>query len=295
MPRCGNCMALNASKTCSGCNTISYCNRECQLAHWRTHKKHCRCGVCGGKKELQLRDSIQQCSNCRKFVPDCPPPKAATNEDCAICLEPLDKTVITLGCLHGYHAECFRKFAEANGQTTTCPMCRGHATAAPGNTLTPAATRVLTQTAMLMRRMGVLGIDEGSVTEGVLRSQKITVFLAGVSQQLNGHGTSRTADEEAAGVEAAMQRLLSPCNEVLLLALVRATWIEIANERPLPDNSSQAWILVKNPVVWIWAAQELFSECKELAVHAAWAQYKLRVALPGTVICSMADDPSAHN
>ena len=29
-------------KTCAKCNTVLYCSRDCQTAHWKVHKKECR-------------------------------------------------------------------------------------------------------------------------------------------------------------------------------------------------------------------------------------------------------------
>ena len=37
---CGNCSS-KASKVCSKCKIVYYCNRECQKAHWKTHKLEC--------------------------------------------------------------------------------------------------------------------------------------------------------------------------------------------------------------------------------------------------------------
>lgn len=31
-----------ASKACNGCFLVQYCSRDCQVAHWQTHKKDCK-------------------------------------------------------------------------------------------------------------------------------------------------------------------------------------------------------------------------------------------------------------
>lgn len=31
-----------ATEACGGCSSVSYCGRECQKAHWKTHKAHCK-------------------------------------------------------------------------------------------------------------------------------------------------------------------------------------------------------------------------------------------------------------
>jgi splicing suppressor protein 51 len=39
---CGQCNKASASlKRCAKCHTVSYCDRVCQKAHWKTHKKTC--------------------------------------------------------------------------------------------------------------------------------------------------------------------------------------------------------------------------------------------------------------
>ncbi|KAJ7633522.1 hypothetical protein DFH06DRAFT_1479491 [Mycena polygramma] len=38
---CGNCSKVAAAQICSRCKMMTYCNRECQVAHWRTHKSYC--------------------------------------------------------------------------------------------------------------------------------------------------------------------------------------------------------------------------------------------------------------
>ena len=39
---CDFCGSENSSKLCSKCKTASYCGRECQMQHWRTHKIICK-------------------------------------------------------------------------------------------------------------------------------------------------------------------------------------------------------------------------------------------------------------
>jgi len=53
-------------KACTACNLVKYCNRECQIAHRKQHKKECR------KRAAELHDE--------KLFKQ-PPPK----EDCPIC------------------------------------------------------------------------------------------------------------------------------------------------------------------------------------------------------------------
>jgi hypothetical protein len=41
---CASCNATAslASQTCGGCHSVKYCNKACQLSHWREHKTFCR-------------------------------------------------------------------------------------------------------------------------------------------------------------------------------------------------------------------------------------------------------------
>ncbi|KAF1967870.1 hypothetical protein BU23DRAFT_282499 [Bimuria novae-zelandiae CBS 107.79] len=41
-PSCASCAATPSSlKQCLKCHSVAYCNRECQKAHFKTHKKEC--------------------------------------------------------------------------------------------------------------------------------------------------------------------------------------------------------------------------------------------------------------
>ncbi|KAJ7713818.1 hypothetical protein B0H16DRAFT_1619956 [Mycena metata] len=39
---CSSCSKRSGSMRCSRCKITFYCNRECQAAHWSTHKNHCK-------------------------------------------------------------------------------------------------------------------------------------------------------------------------------------------------------------------------------------------------------------
>eukprot|EP01084_Bolivina_argentea_P086341 156061_1 len=42
MLSCSNCHTPGATFRCGACESVRYCNRECQLKHWRHHKKECK-------------------------------------------------------------------------------------------------------------------------------------------------------------------------------------------------------------------------------------------------------------
>jgi len=39
---CRKCGREGVSNRCSGCHLAAYCSRECQVAHWPTHRKACK-------------------------------------------------------------------------------------------------------------------------------------------------------------------------------------------------------------------------------------------------------------
>ena len=39
---CILCGASGSTKKCSSCKTAYYCSRDCQMAHWKTHKEFCK-------------------------------------------------------------------------------------------------------------------------------------------------------------------------------------------------------------------------------------------------------------
>ena len=59
MSNCGKEEGISSNlKTCVACKLVKYCNRECQVAHRRQHKKECR------KRAKELHD--EELSNNRR-------------------------------------------------------------------------------------------------------------------------------------------------------------------------------------------------------------------------------------
>ncbi|KAJ7021814.1 hypothetical protein C8F04DRAFT_259002 [Mycena alexandri] len=54
---CGSCSKASGSLKCSRCRMMTYCNRECQAAHWHTHKIHCK-RVEMSPQKLQLHFTV---------------------------------------------------------------------------------------------------------------------------------------------------------------------------------------------------------------------------------------------
>jgi TPR repeat protein len=40
--KCGCCHKASPSLRCGGCQSVAYCNAECQRTHWKQHKKQCK-------------------------------------------------------------------------------------------------------------------------------------------------------------------------------------------------------------------------------------------------------------
>jgi hypothetical protein len=68
---CANCHRMNfggESKRldCSRCNTASYCNTECQKAHWPIHKKACSIITCQRCEKLETTKWFSKCARCEQ-------------------------------------------------------------------------------------------------------------------------------------------------------------------------------------------------------------------------------------
>ncbi|GIL63668.1 hypothetical protein Vafri_17695 [Volvox africanus] len=61
--QCAKCGKEGAKKACGGCGgAINYCSRECQMAHWPTHKLQCRSGQAGAARGATAAASAAGCS-----------------------------------------------------------------------------------------------------------------------------------------------------------------------------------------------------------------------------------------
>ncbi|KAJ7088079.1 hypothetical protein B0H15DRAFT_949892 [Mycena belliarum] len=52
---CENCTVSRIDlRRCAGCGVVRYCSKECQKAHWKTHKPHCVLNVEMAKKAAEM-------------------------------------------------------------------------------------------------------------------------------------------------------------------------------------------------------------------------------------------------
>jgi hypothetical protein len=68
---CHNCHRMNFGGEserldCSRCNTASYCNTECQKAHWPIHKKACKIITCQRCEKLETTKWFSKCARCQQ-------------------------------------------------------------------------------------------------------------------------------------------------------------------------------------------------------------------------------------
>ena len=111
---CDACGAPSPQKKCAKCLSFYYCNRECQVSHWLSHKEKCS----RLKKIYELQ---------HKQVPGVGPTDKIDGP-CVICLEETVTNPVTLDCGHVFCFECigtYQKHAEQSSQESSCPYCRG--------------------------------------------------------------------------------------------------------------------------------------------------------------------------
>ena len=123
---CSNCGKGEESagdlKACTACKMVKYCNRDCQIAHRKQHKKECK------KRAAELHDEAL-------FKQPGGPP-----EDCPICMLPLP----SLHTGSKYRACCGKTICSGciyavkirDGGVGLCPFCR---------TPTPTAKEMIEQ------------------------------------------------------------------------------------------------------------------------------------------------------
>lgn len=98
-------------RACGQCRLVSYCDKPCQVQHWKlSHKQLCvSLGARSVQTALRLRTPA--------------PPRGSTL--CVICLEPLASAAVrALRCGHQLHAPCVEAMGRAGGGVSACPLCR---------------------------------------------------------------------------------------------------------------------------------------------------------------------------
>lgn len=55
-PSCSTCGEEKASKKCSKCKKVQYCDRECQRLHWFAHKKECERPITTQVEQLSINN-----------------------------------------------------------------------------------------------------------------------------------------------------------------------------------------------------------------------------------------------
>eukprot|EP01084_Bolivina_argentea_P128448 227060_1 len=51
---CDNCGKSGVSSRCSACQTVYYCNKQCQSDHWKNHKTQCKLMQTKNKEKTQI-------------------------------------------------------------------------------------------------------------------------------------------------------------------------------------------------------------------------------------------------
>ena len=127
LDQCAACgKEIETLKTCCGCNSVKYCNADCQKAHRKQHKADCKKKAAEfevalfeiGKRAAELLDEI---------LFKKPPPR----EDCPICMLPLDAECVYQSCCGkslcpGCTCEMIFAQLESKGKKSNhcCPFCR---------------------------------------------------------------------------------------------------------------------------------------------------------------------------
>ena len=116
---CDWCGKPGPTKNCSRCLSYYYCNRQCQLNHWKNHKEQC----------AFLKDKCEQYKDGERigeeFLKDKEDYDQKEKEECAICLEEIELP-ISLECGHIFCVSCLVKYhVVSNDGKSSCPNCRG--------------------------------------------------------------------------------------------------------------------------------------------------------------------------
>jgi len=113
-PTCDYCGEAGAANSCSRCQVARYCDRKCQVAHWK-----------GGHKQLCVTPherKPQVFGNANTKV-DAEAVEEEVSDICCICCMPVTTDRCILPCGHKYHAFCVKELRKRASEET-CPQCR---------------------------------------------------------------------------------------------------------------------------------------------------------------------------
>ena len=116
---CDYCDKPGPTKNCSRCCQYYYCNRQCQVNHWKDHKHMCSILKC---RHDRYKDEKRRE---KEFLEEIQNGKREDKEpaECAICLEEIELP-ISLECGHVFCVSCLLNYHAAN-EKSSCPNCRG--------------------------------------------------------------------------------------------------------------------------------------------------------------------------
>jgi len=117
---CDCCGKPGPTKNCSRCLSYYYCNRECQVKHWKEHKQHCsfvkeQCDRYNKRKRFG-REFLEEKEKGKR--------EDKAPDECAICLEVIELP-ISLECGHVFCVSCLMQYHSSNPKKSSCPNCRG--------------------------------------------------------------------------------------------------------------------------------------------------------------------------
>jgi len=115
---CDCCGKPGPTKNCSRCLSSYYCNRECQLKHWKEHKQQCM--FLKEERDTYMRTK----RNWEEFQDKEKKKSRDKPDECAICLEEIE-IPISLECGHIFCASCLMQYHSSNPKKSSCPNCRG--------------------------------------------------------------------------------------------------------------------------------------------------------------------------
>ena len=100
---CASCGSTGDNlKTCTGCNSVKYCNVECQKQHRPHHKKECR-RIASSREKTSISDNLVRGINSMMISDDDLFKDPLPKEDCPICMLPMPYG-ICLGGVQGSYA-----------------------------------------------------------------------------------------------------------------------------------------------------------------------------------------------